>query len=96
MQFIDLKRQQQRIEESLKKRIAAVLLHGNYILGPEIQELEQKLAEYVGAKYCVSCASGTDALLLPLMAHNVGPGDAIFVPLPTQLIRKNFSRRFST
>jgi dTDP-4-amino-4,6-dideoxygalactose transaminase len=80
MQFIDLKRQQQRIEESLKKRIAAVLLHGNYILGPEIQELEQKLAEYVGAKYCVSCASGTDALLLPLMAHNVGPGDAIFVP----------------
>ena len=77
MQFIDLQRQYRKIEASVQKRITAVLHHGNFILGPEIQELEQNLARYVGARYCVSCASGTDALLLPLMAHNVGPGDAV-------------------
>jgi UDP-2-acetamido-2-deoxy-ribo-hexuluronate aminotransferase len=78
MQFIDLRRQQQRIEASLKKRINAVLEHGNFILGPEIKELERVLADYAGVRYCLSCASGTDALLLTLMAHNVGPGDAVF------------------
>jgi dTDP-4-amino-4,6-dideoxygalactose transaminase len=77
MQFIDLKRQQQRIEGSLKKRINTVLEHGNFILGPEIKELEHVLAEYTGVSHCLSCASGTDALLLALMAYNVGPGDAI-------------------
>jgi UDP-2-acetamido-2-deoxy-ribo-hexuluronate aminotransferase len=80
MQFIDLKRQYQKIESSINKRIAAVLSHGSYILGPEIGELERALAEYTGSAYCISCASGTDALLLPLMAYGVGPGDAIFVP----------------
>lgn len=78
MQFIDLKRQHQRIEASIKKRINTVLGHGNFILGPEIKELEQKLAEYAGTRYCLSCASGTDALLLSLMTYNVGPGDAVF------------------
>jgi UDP-2-acetamido-2-deoxy-ribo-hexuluronate aminotransferase len=80
MQFIDLKRQYQSIEGSINKRIAAVLNHGNYILGPEIRELENVLAEYVGARYCLTCASGTDALLLPLLAYGIGPGDAVFVP----------------
>jgi len=78
MQFIDLKRQQQHIRESLDRRIAAVLEHGNYIMGPEIAELERALANYAGVKHCLTCASGTDALLMALMAYGVGPGDAIF------------------
>ena len=80
MQFIDLKKQYQKIESSINKRITAVLNHGNYILGPEISELERVLSDYTGAAHCISCASGTDALLLSLMAYNVGPGDAVFVP----------------
>ena len=80
MHFIDLQQQQRRIEGSLHKRIAAVLRHGNFILGPEIQELEKALAAYAGMEYCLTCASGTDALLLPLMARAIGPGDAVFVP----------------
>lgn len=80
MQFIDLKAQQQRIRASLDERLKKVLDHGQYILGPEVGELEAKLAQYCGAKHCVSCASGTDALLMPLMALEVGPGDAVFVP----------------
>jgi UDP-2-acetamido-2-deoxy-ribo-hexuluronate aminotransferase len=77
MQFIDLKKQYNKIEASVQQRINAVLQHGSYILGPEIHELEEKLAHYTGAKYCLTCASGTDALVLALMAYNVGPGDAI-------------------
>ena len=77
MQFIDLKKQYNKIEASVQQRINAVLQHGSYILGPEIHELEEKLARYVGAKHCLTCASGTDALLLALMAKNVGPGDAV-------------------
>ncbi len=80
MQFVDLKRQYQKIGPSIQRRINTVCSHGNFILGAEIKELERALAEYCGASYCVSCASGTDALLLPLMAYGVGPGDAIFVP----------------
>ena len=56
----------------------AVLDHGKYIMGPEIAEIEQRLAEYVGVKHAIGCSSGTDALLMALMAYNVGPGDAIF------------------
>ncbi|MBD3321857.1 MAG: aminotransferase class I/II-fold pyridoxal phosphate-dependent enzyme [Chitinivibrionales bacterium] len=78
MQFIDLKAQQALIEKPLKKRIETVLAHGKYIMGPEIFELEEKLAGYCGVKHCVCCSSGTDALLLALMAYNIGPGDAIF------------------
>jgi dTDP-4-amino-4,6-dideoxygalactose transaminase len=78
MQFIDLKQQQERIHGRLMENISAVLAHGQYILGPEIRELEKRLGEYVGAKHAVSCASGTDALLMALMAYGVGPGDAIF------------------
>ena len=78
MQFIDLRRQQQRIRNSIEKRIQTVLDHGRYIMGPEIGELEESLASYVGVKHAISCASGTDALLLALMAYGVKSGDAIF------------------
>ena len=78
MQFIDLGLQQKRIRDHLEKNIMAVLNHGQYIMGPEIQLLEEKLASYVDVDFAVACASGTDALLLALMAYNVGPGDAIF------------------
>ena len=78
MQFIDLAAQQERIRERIEANIAAVLDHGKYIMGPEIGSLEEKLARYVGVKHAVSCASGTDALLLALMAYDIGPGDAIF------------------
>jgi UDP-2-acetamido-2-deoxy-ribo-hexuluronate aminotransferase len=78
MDFIDLKAQQQRISALLKENIQRVLAHGQYIMGPEIRELETRLAAYVGVKHAISCSSGTDALLMPLMAYGVGPGDAIF------------------
>jgi UDP-2-acetamido-2-deoxy-ribo-hexuluronate aminotransferase len=78
MQFIDLAAQQKRIRKRIEASISNVLDHGKYIMGPEIQSLEEKLARYVGVKYAVSCASGTDALLFALMAHEIGPGDAIF------------------
>lgn len=76
--FIDLKAQQQAILPSLWERLDRVLAHGQYIMGPEVQELEERLAAYVGVKHAISCSSGTDALLMPLMAYGVGPGDAIF------------------
>jgi len=78
MQFVDLGKQLETIRSDVEKRIKKVLDHGNFILGPEVKELEKKLAAYAGTKHCISCASGTDALLLPLMAYNVKPGDAIF------------------
>lgn len=77
MQFIDLKTQQQRIRADIEQRIAALLDHGQYILGPEVTEMEQQLADYAGASHCVSAASGTDALLLALMALEIGPGDEV-------------------
>jgi dTDP-4-amino-4,6-dideoxygalactose transaminase len=78
MQFIDLAAQQERIRERIEANIAVVLDHGKYIMGPEIQSLEEKLAHYAGVKHAISCASGTDALLLALLAYEIGPGDAIF------------------
>ena len=77
MQFIDLAAQQAPIREKIEARIKAVLDHGRYIMGPEVNELEENLAEYVGVKHCISCSSGTDALLIPLMAQGIGPGDAV-------------------
>ena len=77
MQFIDLKSQQKQIREKINKRIDNVLDHGKYIMGPEVFELEERLADYVKTKHCVSCSSGTDALLIPLLAMNIGPGDAV-------------------
>lgn len=78
MDFIDLKAQQRRIKGQLDKNIQRVLEHGSYIMGPEVKELENKLASYVGVQHAVACASGTDALLMALMACDIGPGDAVF------------------
>ena len=78
MEFIDLAYQQQRVRETIETNIRAVLNHGQYIMGPEVKALEANLAAYVGIKHAIGCASGTDALLMALMAYDVGPGDAIF------------------
>ena len=80
MQFIDLAAQYQHLKTRIDKRIQAVLDHGQYIMGPEVQELEEKLAEYVGVKHAITCANGTDALTLALMALEIGENDAVFVP----------------
>ncbi len=72
MQFIDLKAQQKRIKSNIDKRVQSVLSHGKYIMGPEVFELEERLAEYVKVKHCISCSSGTDALLIPLLAKKFG------------------------
>ena len=78
MHFIDLAAQQKRIRKKIETNIAAVLDHGSYIMGPEVSKLEDRLAGYAGANHAVGCASGTDALLMALMACRVGPGDAVF------------------
>jgi UDP-2-acetamido-2-deoxy-ribo-hexuluronate aminotransferase len=77
MDFIDLKTQYRRIKPSVDARIARVLEHGAYVMGPEVGELEQALARYCGTKHCVSVASGTDALMIALMALEIGPGDEV-------------------
>jgi UDP-2-acetamido-2-deoxy-ribo-hexuluronate aminotransferase len=77
MDFIDLKTQYRRIKPSVDARIARVLEHGQYILGPEVSELERTLAEYVGTKHCIAASSGTDTLLIALMALDIGPGDEV-------------------
>ena len=78
MQFIDLAVQQKRIKEKIDANIAAILAHGKYIMGPEIGILEKRLADYVGVGHAIGCASGTDALLMALLAKQIGPGDAVF------------------
>ena len=75
--FIDLKSQYQALEQSIKARINKVLEHGQYIMGPEVAELEQVLADYVGVKHCISASSGTDTLLIAMMALDVKPGDEV-------------------
>jgi len=77
MDFIDLKTQYRRIKPSVDARIARVLDHGQYILGPEVSELERTLAEYVGTKHCIAASSGTDTLLIALMALDIGSGDEV-------------------
>jgi UDP-2-acetamido-2-deoxy-ribo-hexuluronate aminotransferase len=77
MDFIDLKSQQSRIRESIDRRLAAVLDHGRYILGPEVAELEEKLSEFVGCRHTIGVSSGTDSLLIALMALEIGPGDEV-------------------
>ena len=76
--FIDLATQQKCIREKIDTAIATVLDHGRYILGPEVKEFEEKLADFVDVKHCVGVSSGTDALLMCLMAQGIGPGDAVF------------------
>jgi UDP-2-acetamido-2-deoxy-ribo-hexuluronate aminotransferase len=77
MEFIDLKTQQARIRPEIDRRIAAVLEHGRYVLGPEVEELEQRLAAYTGSSHCVTVGSGTDALMIALMTMGIGPGDEV-------------------
>ena len=78
IKFIDLETQQKRIRKPLEQRLKKILDHGQYIMGPEVFELEEKLADYCEVKHAISCSSGTDALLIPLMAWGIGPGDAVF------------------
>jgi dTDP-4-amino-4,6-dideoxygalactose transaminase len=80
IRFVDLKAQQARIAEDLRRRLDAVLDHCQFILGPEVQELESALASMCGAAHCVAVSSGTDAIQIALMAEGVGPGDAVFLP----------------
>jgi dTDP-4-amino-4,6-dideoxygalactose transaminase len=78
--FLDLKAQQARIATDLRRRIDKVLDHCQFVLGPEVGELEAELAKFTGARHCVSVSSGTDALMIALMAENIGRGDAIYLP----------------
>lgn len=78
--FVDLAAQQERLRTEIEARIARVLAHGQYILGPEVDELEENLAAFSGASHCISVANGTDALQIALMALGVGPGDEVIIP----------------
>ncbi len=80
MEFRDLKRQYEVLKDSIDARMAEVIGASRFISGPEVRELEEKLAAYVGVKHCVTCANGTDALTLACMAWDLGPEDAVFVP----------------
>jgi len=80
IEFIDLKAQQALIKDKIDAGIQRVLSHGQYILGPEVAELEETLAAFVGAKYCISVANGTDALQIAQMAFGIGPGDEVITP----------------
>lgn len=78
--FFDLAAQQNEIGDKLKQNISKVLSHGKFILGPEVHELEERLSSYTGARYCITCGNGTDALQISLMALEVGPGDEVITP----------------
>lgn len=80
IQLLDLAAQRARLGGRIEAAIARVVEHGVFIMGPEVAALEEELAEYCGAKHVVTCANGTDALVLVMMAENIGPGDAVFVP----------------
>ena len=80
MEFRDLKKQYSVLQKEIDKAIQEVSAAGAFIMGPQVWELEQQLADYVGVKHCLSCANGTDALTLALKAWGIGPGDAVFVP----------------
>ena len=80
MEFRDLKQQYQVLKAEIDAGVIAAMASAQYISGPQVKELEQKLAQYVGVKHCISCANGTDAITLALKAWNIGKGDAVFVP----------------
>jgi dTDP-4-amino-4,6-dideoxygalactose transaminase len=80
VRFLDLLAQRQRLEPGLSERLAAVLAHGQFVLGPEVGALETQLAAFCGARHCVGVSSGTDALQIAMMAEGIGPGDAVFLP----------------
>ena len=78
--FIDLNAQYQRIEDDVNQSIRKVLDHGSYIMGPEVRELESQLSQFCGSKHTISCSNGTDAIVMALMALEIGPGDSVFTP----------------
>ena len=78
--FIDLQAQRRRLGEPLNRAIQAAVEGGQWVMGPQVAELEEKLAAFAGVKHCIACANGTDALMIVLRAWNIGPGDAVFVP----------------
>jgi len=78
--FLDLPRQQARLGGAVQRRVDAVMRHCRFVMGPEVEELEGRLAAYCGAKHCIGVSSGTDALLMVLMGEEIGPGDAVFLP----------------
>ena len=78
--FIDVAAQRRRLGTKIDDAIARVLAHCQFILGPEVQAVEADLAAFCGARHAITCASGTDALLMPLMGKGIGPGDAVFTP----------------
>ncbi len=80
MEFVDLQEQRRRIKDEIDAGIKGVLDHGRFILGPEVAELEDKLADFCGVRHCVSCANGTDALQIAQMALGIGPGDEVITP----------------
>lgn len=80
MQFIDLAAQQARIKDKIDANLQKVLAHGQYILGPEVTELEEKLAAFTGSKHCITVANGTDALQIAQMAFGIDPGDEVITP----------------
>ena len=80
MDFRDLKKQYQVLREEMDRAVLDAMASGAYIMGPQVRDLEQQLAEYVGVRHCLTCANGTDALTLALKAWGIGPGDAVFVP----------------
>ncbi len=80
MEFRDLKKQYEALKPQMDTAIAEALAGSHFISGPQVQRLEEQLAEYVGVKHCITCANGTDALTLAFKAWGIGPGDAVFVP----------------
>ena len=78
MEFVDLAAQRRRLGAELDQRVQGVLAHGRYIMGPEVKDLEERLAAFAGVPHCLTCASGTDALFMALLAQGLGPGDAVF------------------
>lgn len=80
IRFIDLQAQRRRLGESLTRAIAGAVENGQWIMGPQVLALEEQLSEFAGVKHCITCANGTDALLIVLRAWGIGPGDAVFVP----------------
>ena len=79
-QFIDLKSQQSQIRSKINKRISTVLDHGIYIMGPEVKEFEELLQKFTGSKYALTCANGTDALTISMMAFDLKSNDVVFIP----------------
>jgi dTDP-4-amino-4,6-dideoxygalactose transaminase len=78
--FIDLQAQRRRIAAEIERAVTSAVEGGQWVMGPQVKELEERLAEFAGVRYCIACANGTDALMLVLRAWDIGPGDAVFVP----------------